>query len=414
MKTKFFPILMLLGLAMSQNIMGQKEYIGKRGDKQKVTAEELNKKANDCFNGLNGEFMNKEKAVGYWKESAGLGDAHAQWILVYNNFVEGEEAMNLLRSSAEQKYPPAMNLMSRCYYDKGGYSWFPEKDLRQSDYWARLSAETGDAEGQFLYGSHFYFEDWGAKDMEKALEWWTLSANQNYLAALGAIAKAYELGVFASDNKDEMYHWLLKAAETGDAYSQYKYADALLNRKDIEEDESFRQAFPWVKKAAEQDFVEAYSDMCMYYMFGFGDIPIDASTALKWARKGAAVRDVVCCWLVSEIGRMFGSEVNVSLEEQIRSLEIAAEQGYFNAQAQLGLYHFTGVAPNADSQKGLPVIINLAESGKSPRAMSIYGFLLYNGMGVRKDIRLGAEYIRRAIRMGDDMNFDFAKENKII
>lgn len=376
-----------------------------------LSADEYAAKGDDCFYGTNGEFMNRDKAKEYWLKAAKMGHAGAQFVLVANKMVVGEEAMKLLRSSAEQMYPDAMNFMSRLYHEKGDYDWFPEQDLAQSLYWARLSAEKGDAEGQYLYAGHYLQGIGVQKKTKEAEKWLTQSAEQGYIESMNALAVAYKVGWFGSPDQEKMLYWWKQSAETGDAKSQYKYGEALFDIGDGIEYE--KEAFIWFKKAADQEYVEAFSDMAMFYMCGWGDCDIDIPTALKWARKGMVLNDAACCWLVSEIGRENG---NVPFDDQMRALESAANQGYLNAQAQLSVYHFYSLTPNPDPAKGLPLLTELANSRKSSRAMVQYGLMLMFGnenAGIPRDEELGTELIRSSAQMGDRMGISIAKEYNI-
>lgn len=382
---------------------------------KQLTADELHQKGDDCFFGENGEFMNKDKAKDYWMQAAAKGHACSQYALVVNHMVDGEEAMRMLRNSAEQKYPPSMNLMSRCYHEKGNYDWFPDADDEQSLYWARLSAEAGDPEGQYLYGGHFYNGNGVPKNYEEAEKWLSAAGEKGYLEAMKNLAKAYQMGWFGFTDTDKAFYWWHKAAETGDPESQYRYGDVVFNKGDGVEYE--KEAYVWFKKAAEQNYVEAFADMGMYNELGWGGMDVNLKEALAWYRRGFRQQDGLCSWLLYEIGEVHSNLVHSNLvnnQERIDALKCAAEKGVRDARAQLGLHHYTGLVDKPDLSQGLPVIRELAINGESPRAMAIYGNMMMSGMpGVKKDKKSGAEYIRRAAQKGDHLAIELAKEKNI-
>lgn len=359
-----------------------------------MTVKELNQKADDCYFGENGEHMNKEKAKEYWLKAAKMGDAHAQYALVSTNLIEGEQAMSLLRNSAEQKYPPAMNLMSRSYVNKGNFHWFPDADEEQSLYWARLSAETGDAEGQYIFGVHLNNGLGISKNYDEAEKWLTKSAEQGYLEAMKTLTTAYQKGWFGSPDIDKYLYWLRNAAELGDAVSQYNLGwELFANEKEQYDDPD--QAVIWFKKASEQGIAQSYYYIAYYYW-----LQNDYREAEKWCRKGATNKDAAAEWFLSDMIRQQKAKELYKGEREKLLISAVEKDSCPDAKADYAMYQID----NGQVLIGLGKLEELVEQGNS-RACAHYGALCILGIKgyekFKKNIAYGVKLLFYAYEQGE-------------
>ena len=82
--------------------------------------------------------------------------------------------------------------------------------------------------------------------------------------------------------------WYRKAAEEGDADSQYNLGWMYKNGRGVEKDD--KKAVKWVRKAAEQGIADAEYNLGVSYAEGSG-IEQDDKEAAKWYRKAAEQGD---------------------------------------------------------------------------------------------------------------------------
>ena len=137
----------------------------------------------------------------------------------YTNAIE-DGAIEWFIEKAEEGVPQIQAQLGYCYDNGIGV----EKDENKGLHWARQSAENGNALGQFNLGFHFE----GMNDMEKAVEYYTKSANQGFVYAQYNLGRIYEINFH--DEKNAMF-WYEKAANQGYSLSQSFLATLYLGRK---------------------------------------------------------------------------------------------------------------------------------------------------------------------------------------
>ena len=108
------------------------------------------------------------------------------------------------------------------------------------------------------------------------------NSSQSQLSA----EEMYEIGKenYKKENYSEAVKWYRKAAEQGYAIAQTDLADMYVIGKGVSQDDS--EAVKWYRKAAEQGYAIAQFNLAKRYHFGEG-VPKDASEAVKWLRKAA-------------------------------------------------------------------------------------------------------------------------------
>lgn len=121
----------------------------------------------------------------------------------------------------------------------------------------KAKAETGDAEGQALYG-HALSNGWGVeKDATKAVEWYRKAAEQGDVTAQKSLGDCYRKGIGVGKDEAKANEWYSKAvecyrkaAEQGDAMAQYKLGECYDAGTGVEKDAA--KAIEWYRKAAEK------------------------------------------------------------------------------------------------------------------------------------------------------------------
>lgn len=235
------------------------------------------------------------RAAEYFKKLADEGNAEAMaWLglcidrdaahvdsakVWYTDAIENG-AIEWFIEKAEEGVPQIQAQLGYCYTNGIGV----EKDENKGLHWTRQSAEKGNARGQFNLG--VYFQE--MNDMEKAVEYYTKSANQGYVYAQHNLGRIYSVNF---QDKAKAIYWYEKAANQGYPISQSKLAALYL---DMDDEYYNRQAFSLLRKAANAEEKSAYNNLGYCYATGRGT-DRDIREALMLFRKAADNGDMIAC-----------------------------------------------------------------------------------------------------------------------
>lgn len=235
------------------------------------------------------------RAAEYFKKLADEGNAEAMaWLglcidrdaahvdsakVWYTDAIENG-AIEWFIEKAEEGVPQIQAQLGYCYTNGIGV----EKDENKGLHWTRQSAEKGNARGQFNLG--VYFQE--MNDMEKAVEYYTKSANQGYVYAQHNLGRIYSVNF---QDKAKAIYWYEKAANQEYPLSQSKLAALYL---DMDDEYYNRQAFSLLRKAANAEEKSAYNNLGYCYATGKGTNR-NIQEALVWFRKAADNGDMIAC-----------------------------------------------------------------------------------------------------------------------
>jgi uncharacterized protein len=191
-----------------------------------------------------------------------------------------QKSMTLLIRASELGEPSAQFLLG-LIYQEGGFGL--EKNERESLNWFMKSAKLGNTEAQLKVGDAYLEGNLLSKDVGKAFEYWTKSAEKNNITAMKRLRSFYIDGI---DNIDLASTWTLKAAELDDSESQRQLgSDFLLGTCGIVD---YEKAFIWSKKAADKGDAQAQYALGIMYKRGFIETGIDLVEAKHWFELAAS------------------------------------------------------------------------------------------------------------------------------
>lgn len=370
----------------------------------------LYEQANDYYDGTNGKFMDREKAISLYKQSADLGYSVAQYELARLYvvsagkkepvYISKQEALNYLYKLADEKNLDAIFLLY-CIYNDG---IIVPQDYPQANYWLHLGAELGMPASNFILGLN-YLEgaDGVEKDSQKAFKYLKKSAELEYVSAYDAVGWCYLQGVGIERDINTAKDWFRKGAESGDSKSQVSLADFY-----AEMDSDAVQAYYWYRKAAEQGEAYAQWKVGLCYDDGIGEVEKNVDEAIKWYRKSAEKGYKNAQFYLAERMR------SKNPEEAFYWYNQAYRQGYFDAGAIIGMMLYYGEGCTRNVQKGIALLQELSEK-KNARAMANYGEMLITGIpGILKKNKIkGVVLIREAAQMEDPFAQFVAMRHKI-
>jgi TPR repeat protein len=183
-------------------------------------------------------------------------------------------------------------------------------------------------------------------------------AEKNNVSAQSYLGRFY----FDEDYK-ESYTWCLKAAQQGDADSQFILSILYMQGEGIEK--NYEEGFKWCSKASEQG--EANSQYLMGGLYREDNDKIivvskDNKEAIRWYKKSAENR---CEEAQDELGDIYynGELVEKDYKEAIRWYRKAAEQGNKNSQFRLGYIYKNGLGIEKDYKEAFKWYKKAADQG---------------------------------------------------
>lgn len=118
----------------------------------------------------------------------------------------------------------------------------------------KKQAEAGDKRAQYKLGNAYLRGNGVKLDMKQAINWFTKSANQNYIKAAHKLGHIY----YSSKNSRKYklgFQWFLKAANKKYAPSQYYLGRMYFEGKGVKRD--LDRALLWAKRAEQQQLIKA-------------------------------------------------------------------------------------------------------------------------------------------------------------
>lgn len=313
----FLTAALFINQIVSASVMGEKNISQIVEVRDSIEAKRLCKQAEDYYEGKNGLFMNRDKAKELFVQSAEMNYGPAQFE-IYKRWkdTDCEIAKKYLQKSAEQRYVPALIAIAEECVDP------TMQCMEQSDelaaHWARIGAEMGINDLQFMLGLYYYASD--STDLDQAEYWFAMLSQKGDIAAQryyglillqkgfqskdpdkesegltwlenaalkGDGEAMYYLGIdfaYMKNNIPEAVKWLKMGSDIGNADSMIEYAGLLRDGKGVKKDT--KAAFSYFLKAAELGKPEAMRFVAAGYWLGEG-VKKNKAESLKWYRRAA-------------------------------------------------------------------------------------------------------------------------------
>lgn len=187
------------------------------------------------------------------------------------------EALPYLKEAIKQGYVRAYTLLGHFYRD--GLS-VPVGEIEAVKNY-RISAERGNAEGQYWMGWSYYHGKGVTQNYKMALEWFEKSAEKGNLNAKIGVADTYYYG-FKDYEKALIYY--LEASKLEDSYVWFSIGYQYYQGEGVAKD--YSKAFYWFEKAANKELPSAMYYLGVIYENGYG-IEKNNEKAVYWYTKAA-------------------------------------------------------------------------------------------------------------------------------
>ena len=234
------------------------------------------------------------------------------------------------------------------------------------------------------------------KNLEEAVKWYRLAADQGYEVAQNNLGVSYEYGDGVEKNLEEAVKWYRLAADQGDADAQNNLGLAYNNGDGVEKDP--KEAVKWYGRAAEQGHTQAHFNLAQSYHFGTG-VKKNHKKALRLYLAAANSGDPGA---QNWVGVFYSGGMGVASDQQqaLDWYKKAAQNGDPYGANNLGWHYEKGEGTPVDIAKALKWYKKAAEAD-NPLALNNLGHLYERGYGVALDYNKAAKYYTDASNLGE-------------
>ncbi len=221
--------------------------------------------------------------------------------------------------------------------------------------------------------------------------------NRNDAAAMTLLGEIYRDGNGVKRNLDEALHWYKLAAEQGERNAIFAVAVAALKGEGMTADKA--EAKNWFEKAAAKGHANAHYNLGVLAIEG--DIQ-DFRTAADHFRKAAEAGNADGAYSLAVFYKE-GKGVERDLQEAALWMRRAAEDNVSAAIIELGIMTFNGNGVAKD-EAGAAKLFRKAALRNNPIAMNRLARLYVSGRGVEKNVVEGMKWylLARAVGLQDE------------
>lgn len=404
-------------------------------------SDELFERAKAYHMGLGTE-MDRAKAALLYQQAMGAGSKKAKHnlaMMFVNRECESgtpEMGARMLRELAEEGDADALYCLGGCYYEGKGV----EQDMEKGVAYYKTASEKGCSPATLALGVYYNNE---LGDIEKGLEYIRKSADEGFATANYLLSDLYEKGFGVEKDMEKSFAYLKRAAELGDAVSQFKYGYLLLYGH-----HEFTEGAGWLRKAAaqgiegprdvlqslgiEEEMTVEERSVLFYETLGDGSRE-DADAAFQKMNDCMMLGDPVALYTLGlgsyegvlmqqdkELGmKLLLESANMGLVDAIsiiglllnREKRYVEANAYFKKAAEMGDHHAIHNLGNAyfyargmeqDVEKGIQLWMKAASMG-NPESMCTIGTCYLRGEILKQDINKAIEYLTRSAELGNTL-----------
>ena len=254
-------------------------------------------------------------------------------------------------------------------------------------------AEKGDSNAQFQLG--LFYQRGLQRDMDKALKWYKLAADQGHSAALEILGMLYLSGSGIPKDATKGMRCLEKASENGNLSSNLTLGEIYSNGLfDIKKDNVL--ARKWLLKIAERENADAQ------YQLGLLALnENDVDGAVSWYVKSA---DNGCALASFSLGYLFfqGTRVQKDVDKALQYYTHSADKGNVAAMYNLALMHLNGDHGKKDIQKAIEWLSRASNEGYILADLTLGGLYQKGREGdLKPNYAKGREYFEKAALKND-------------
>lgn len=262
--------------------------------------------------------------------------------------------------------------------------------------WLKQLADKGNSQAQLYVGDCFNFGKGVTEDIDNALKYYKMAAEQDVTEAM----VSYANNLYDKDKikyLDEVIEWLRMAAERKNSRGQYWLAVTLLGTND---EENIREGMLWLQQASFDGYPNAMYRLSLEYYLG-RRIPRDDKKAFALMEKAALEKNLAKAFDMLGDFYMRGIGVKSDLKKAVICYRVGAENKIPNSMFWYGRVLCDGFNDvEKDVPKGYMLIKEAAEMGNTD-AMKHIGLDYYYGGIAKKNEKEAFKWIEKAYIGGD-------------
>lgn len=219
------------------------------------------------------------EAFGYYRKAAELGDAEGEYkVGIY--YLKGMRKSNQTKCLMRYNYDDCTHISYTYYCCEA------TKNIEEAVKWFRLSAEQGNANGQNALGFSYQYGEGVEENMEEAIKWYWLATEQKNARAQYNLGFCYFIGKGVEKDLKEAIRLIRMSADQGYSMGQAWLGFCYEIGIGVGKDE--KAAARLYRLSADQGCLFAQFRLGLCYEYGKG-IPIDKQQATKWIMRSKRI-----------------------------------------------------------------------------------------------------------------------------
>ncbi|RGB35810.1 hypothetical protein C1646_758914, partial [Rhizophagus diaphanus] len=368
------------------------------------------------------ESVNNEKDSVYWyKKAAKSGNTIAKlhlancYRLGKGTEKDGIKAFQYYEALANKEIADAQLKLGDCFYNGIG----TKLDITQAKYWYEKAANNGSIIAKNNLEDYYNEKIRFGIDKHKKIKF--------YYKTLFSTKRIIQIGLYRfskillKTNYEKSVCYLQKAAENGCKFAQFNLGGCYQLGHGVRKD--IRKAFELYKRSAEQEYINAQSQLIYYYGYGLGTeinrvkafelVKIIADKGFKHAqyllglhyRTGEGVdKDEIKAFnlfekLVNESTKCLSNNSEINKQKDFEYFKISMKYMNSNSLYQLGYCYDKGVGTELNLTKAFELYKIAAEKGHNV-AQNVLGNSYENGTRIEKDLKQAFYWYNKAADNG--------------
>lgn len=300
-------------------------------------------------------------------------------------------ALAWLTLSAEQGYPPAMYRLGRYCHDKG--------KNQEAFLWFLKAALLGNTDAQ-VCTAICYRSNTGTFTNDKiAQQWMIKAAHQGNAQAQYDVAVGYQSGKGGSElNIDKAIYWYSKSAEQNYPDACTTLGECYLKGIGVEKNPQKAREL-YLKAAKQNDSLAMCNLGILYYQGIFGKV--NPQEAAKWFEQAAKLGHPDAQFAFAALLESGEDGIEQNQPRAFELFQKAADQGHIQAQFRLATCYASGSGTSQDNEMAFRWYKKAADQGFS-EAEYMTGVFYLAGKGVENNPQLALEYLTKAAAQGHE------------
>ncbi|KAK8854151.1 hypothetical protein M9Y10_016708 [Tritrichomonas musculus] len=276
------------------------------------------------------------------------------------------------------------------------------QNINKAIHYYSLAANQNHPDAQFILGVIYDEGQYVTQNINKAIHYYSLAANQNHPDAQFNLGTIYYEGQYVTQNIDKAIHYYSLAANQNHPYAQFFLGVIYYNGRFVTQ--NINKAIHYFSLAANQN--HPYIQFFLGVIYDKGQyVTQNIDKAIHYLSL-AANQNLPQAQFILGVIYDEGQYVTQNINKAIHYYSLAANQNHPYAQLFIGLYYITCVNSVSNIKKGTYYIM-LASINGERTANFIHGFLLHEGKNVKRDIEKAIHYYKEA----SSFNIHYAKNN---